>query len=89
MPEPTVEAGHARMLGLLEEIAGQAADEHLILGDRRARVLRRQLDELKADTARDAPAMSISVSMGNWGGSSCGWVISARRLSTVPWPTAD
>jgi len=55
-PTPADESGHTRMLGLLEEIAGQATHDHPILGDKKARVLRGKIDELKAVAASDAPS---------------------------------
>ena len=55
-PEASGEAGHARMLRLLKKLGGWSRDDHPILGNREAQVLRRQIDKLKTAAARDAPS---------------------------------
>ena len=43
---PPLTPGHRRMLALLQEIEDRTADEHIYLGDRRARQLREELAHL-------------------------------------------
>ena len=47
-PLPQLKDSHTRMLNLLKEHAKRAAHDHPILGDKKARMLRQQLDQHKS-----------------------------------------